>query len=591
MIGIIDITKRVKLLMPSVALVLFYSVAITNGFGRNVSADAQLQGRFPPRLYQPFGTHTYARVGDAVWLDAYAGGSAPVTYRWTRNGDEIPWATNSSMTISNVSVNDEADYVVTASNAVGEATATFNVRVFAVVAPAWQHERSEIGRQLEGRSIAVDAEGNAYVCASLIGRSSTNALFVKYLSGGTPHWTRTVPFTVNSHMKVALTSNGNVCVAGTFAGDFLVAQFAPDGTMLWWSPYNHGALERMTDMTVDGLGNVYVTGQSYNSTNAGDFLTIKYDSAGSNLWTSFLGEPGVAEVPAALTVDSLGNVYVTGHNGVAFTTVKYQTNGTQSWVRYRQWSHPSGGTAIALGSDGSLYVAGSFSQGSALVTGLIRYDSAGAELWAAEFPGRIYNLAVDQRGIYLGGVDSCRAQIVKYSQTGEELWRRHFATAGIPWGCTAGRSLGLDAAGNAFVAGAYYDLGYYSGYSSMKWTPDGELLWIAHATSPSLREFSATSLTVDLQGNLYVTGAVRSNLMTVKYAVPTNSTRLSIDSVRESDVRYQVVGDPGFVYGIEHSSDLTTWTGVTNLINRTGPVHFNRPRSSSSEFLRAIRMP
>ena len=50
-----------------------------------------------------------------------ATGSAPFTYQWQRNGTDIPGATQSTLTLSNVQLSDSADYRVLVSNAFGPA--------------------------------------------------------------------------------------------------------------------------------------------------------------------------------------------------------------------------------------------------------------------------------------------------------------------------------------------------------------------------------------------------------------------------------------------------------------------------------------
>jgi hypothetical protein len=68
-------------------------------------------------------------VGDAVVLAVTTTSLVPVTYEWRKNNVIIPGATSSSLTLLNVDAGDSATYQVTAINAEGSATRSFNLIV------------------------------------------------------------------------------------------------------------------------------------------------------------------------------------------------------------------------------------------------------------------------------------------------------------------------------------------------------------------------------------------------------------------------------------------------------------------------------
>ena len=74
-------------------------------------------------------------------------------------------------------------------------------------------------------------------------------------------------------------------------------------------------------MAVAGNGNVVVTGTSNHR-----YVTIAYSDAGAPLWTNFYTALGNTDNASGLTIDTSGNVYVTGSSlltggGYDFATV------------------------------------------------------------------------------------------------------------------------------------------------------------------------------------------------------------------------------------------------------------------------------
>lgn len=61
---------------------------------------------------------------------------------------------------------------------------------------------------------------------------------------------------------------------------------------------------------MDGVSNVYVTGHS-----GADYSTVKYDAGSAQLWVArYNGPSNDWDEAKALAVDAVGNVYVTGES-------------------------------------------------------------------------------------------------------------------------------------------------------------------------------------------------------------------------------------------------------------------------------------
>ena len=144
-------------------------------------------------------------------------------------------------------------------------------------------------------------------------------------------------------------------------------------TVEWIAAYNgpENGVDKASAMAVDPAGNVYVTGYtgSDRATNRENFVTIKYNKYGSQIWAEIYDGPGNKNDRAIdLAVDRMGNVYVTGYShvikaGFVFATIKYDRYGNQVWVERHNFSgqNPSSEdvpTALSLDPQGNVYVTG-----------------------------------------------------------------------------------------------------------------------------------------------------------------------------------------------------------------------------------------
>jgi hypothetical protein len=176
--------------------------------------------------------------------------------------------------------------------------------------------------------------------------------------------------------KVATDNSGNIYVGGTVyntisgntTNDFIVIKYNSGGTKQWEKIYNTGIgfNDQLKDMVVDGSGNVYVTG-SVNKVNVNSsFLTIKYNSAGTQQWVKTYNASDEYSTPNAVFTDGLGNVYVTGVLNQNYHTIKYNSAGTQQWLAtYNNGANSYDfATAIWVDGSGNVYVTGG-SAGSA----------------------------------------------------------------------------------------------------------------------------------------------------------------------------------------------------------------------------------
>jgi uncharacterized delta-60 repeat protein len=176
--------------------------------------------------------------------------------------------------------------------------------------------------------------------------------------------------------SMAIDISSNIFVTGyslsaSTQNDYVTIKYNTDGVQQWLVTYNNNSfngsdLARM--VITDNSGNVYVTGTSGTEYPLGypNYVTIKYNSLGEEQWVSAYNGPGNADdVPYSITIDNSGNVYVTGKATIPgflydFATVKYNSAGTELWVqRFDGASNMNdGATWVSIDDSGNVFVAG-----------------------------------------------------------------------------------------------------------------------------------------------------------------------------------------------------------------------------------------
>jgi alpha-tubulin suppressor-like RCC1 family protein len=98
-----------------------YSLLLSNAIGTAQSTNALLTVNVPAFIAQE-PQSVDVGIGASASFSVAAGGSTPITYRWRKNGTNIPNAINPTYTIPSVTTNHAGDYRVVVSNAFGFVT-------------------------------------------------------------------------------------------------------------------------------------------------------------------------------------------------------------------------------------------------------------------------------------------------------------------------------------------------------------------------------------------------------------------------------------------------------------------------------------
>jgi hypothetical protein len=290
--------------------------------------------------------------------------------------------------------------------------------------------------------VSVDDDGNVYVTGDTddtlpgeTGAGGSDVFLRKYDSAGNVQWTR--QFGTSSQdlgNSVSVDGSGNVYIAGqtfgtlpeqTNAGftDAFVRKYDSAGTELWTRQFGTNDRDNGDSLSVDGSGNVYVSGRTQGSmpgqTNAGayDVFVRKYDGAGTELWTRQFGSSG-NEFDAGVSTDGNGNVYVAGQtfgvlpgqtsSGYVDTFLrKYDSAGTAQWTRQFGSNGHTFAVSVSVDASGSVYLVGGTegtlpdqtSAGDADVFAR-KYDGLGTAQWTWQFGSNAEDIG---RSVTVGG--------------------------------------------------------------------------------------------------------------------------------------------------------------------------------------------
>jgi uncharacterized delta-60 repeat protein len=352
---------------------------------------------------------------------------------------------------------------------------------------------------------------------------------------------------IDEAFAVVTDAAGNIYVTGSSTGsgtnlDYATVKYNSAGAEQWAARYNGPAnfIDIANAIAVDGSGNVYVTGISAGITSLSDYATVKYNSAGQQQWVArYNGPSNGTDEAFSITVDGSGNVYVTGQSlsgtNYDYATVKYNSAGQQEWAaRYNgPQSSIDNAAVVRVDISGNVYVTGSSTgSGTGLDYATIKYNSAGAEQWAVRYNGTNNgddvpsSMELDASGnIYVTGGSSGSTSsndyvTIKYNSAGQEQWNARYNGTGNDNDIAS--ALTVSSSGNVFVTGSSIGQGSATDYATVMYNSLGQQQWVMRYNGPNNTSDDATAITIDISGFVYVTGSSNSgganlDYLTIKY--------------------------------------------------------------------------
>ena len=415
-----------------------------------------------------------------------------------------------------------------------------------IVTEVWNTRYDGPGNSYDmGSALATDGEGNVYVTGTSIGvEGNSDYITAKYNTNGDLLWMNRYNSPNNGSDNanaLVIDNTGNVYVTGNNSSEWITIKYDNNGNQLWTRLYN--GVGRPYALATDNEGNVCVTGHSRSDT-LDDYVTIKYDSNGNQLWTRlYNGSGNRGDFARAIVTDSVSNIYVTGYSRSDastddYVTIKYDKNGNQLWLRRYNGSGNGHDQAFAIAIDNSdnIYVTGQSQEGASYLPDAttIKYDTNGIVLWTAHYDGpmnlsdRASAICTDVEGnIFVAGCSNGELGYddfftIKYSTDGDQIWIKRYTDQVNR--ANAAEAITTDNVGNVYVTGRNE-----SGteriqidWMTIKYDTNGNILWIARYDGPANSHDFSKAITTDNIGNVYVTGGSTGDgtmydITTIKY--------------------------------------------------------------------------
>ncbi|MCP4710075.1 MAG: hypothetical protein GY869_15735, partial [Planctomycetes bacterium] len=281
-------------------------------------------------------------------------------------------------------------------------------------------------------------------------------------------------------------------------------------------------------LDVDDQGSVYVTGYITRWFFIRDYVTIKYDTNGNQIWRrNYSFGYNLAK---DIVVDAGRNTYVTGESFIDFDwsdylTIKYDPNGATLWTARYDHFFSDQAQAIALGPDGSVHVTGN-SDGQDDDYATIKYSPTGNQNWVARYDHTdsrddfAVDIAVDAWGnVYVTGYSQSNSSredfaTIKYDSNGQQQWIRRFN--GTDNGRDYAEAVGVDSLGFVYVSGTSNST-TNADYTTIKYAPDGAEQWIEYFDNGGADHVN--DMVVAENGDVYVVGYSRGSGTDDDYAV------------------------------------------------------------------------
>jgi hypothetical protein len=290
---------------------------------------------------------------------------------------------------------------------------------------------------------------------------SSNLIWGNYIGGPALDYQTSVCIDASDNVYVGgyTFSSSNIATAGvyqaTLSGSFdsYLVKTDASGNMLWGTYFGGTNVDVVYSLAVDASGNIYAGGDTFSTSNIAsvgahqtvygggvdDCMIFKFSPAGQRIWSTYYG--GLEhDIIGSLTIDSNGNLIITGHtdsnNAIAtpgaYSTIygtgydvfvtKFNSAGVLQWGTYYGDTGIDEGWGIDCDEQDFIYVTGFTSSLFGISSGTPHQGTYGGgfnDAFIAKFNPAGTNLVW---GSYFGGNGDDAATSLQYDQMGKIIF-------------------------------------------------------------------------------------------------------------------------------------------------------------------------
>jgi uncharacterized delta-60 repeat protein len=218
----------------------------------------------------------------------------------------------------------------------------------------------------KGIALTIDRDQFIFVTGFTTASDGTQDILIqKYNQQGDLVWTKIADGTsslASSGQGIAVNSFGEIYVTGYLSvpgqnTDIIVLKYDASGELLWTNSINGGGNfeDKAWGIVVDEDGAAYITGFVYEATGGRDCYTAKYSSDGILVWSkTYNGTGNSTDKAWGIVVDTDGSVFITGetrdeYQNINYVTIKYDANGSEVWVKTYNGTGDGSDVSTAIG--------------------------------------------------------------------------------------------------------------------------------------------------------------------------------------------------------------------------------------------------
>lgn len=302
----------------------------------------------------------------------------------------------------------------------------------------------------KGNAVNCDAYGNSYVTGYAYEEGNYNDIvLIKYSPQGQLVWAQSYngSASLNDEGKgICIDANGNIYIVGFMeitgkSTDIAILKYSPNGQLLWHKTYRKSE-SPLSDIgnaiAIDAEGNIYVTGFAKSDDGLNDFVVIKYDPAGNQIWAKFTD--GLSHFDSEgldIAVSPSGNVYAAGfvtehERNTDIMVMKISSDGIIQWTKNIGGEQEDKAWGIVVDEDDNAYITGYITNSVYPDCYTAKLNTAGEIIWTDNYNGggnhtdKAWGIVVDTDGaVYITGESTDANMNVNYIT-------RKLSVAGVP---------------------------------------------------------------------------------------------------------------------------------------------------------------